>query len=123
MAHEKSTWPVIKTGKTTNLEDSGVICELFNTGQLASLIKTRFLKVRYHNPENLIPQHMAVKENVYNETKNKCECVNRFRNDDITQHLTSVDIVEVVRTDRDFKEFYKGLSVIILILVRLKNVF
>ena len=34
--------------------------------------------------------------------------INRFRNGDITQHLTSVDIEEVVRVDGVIKEFYEG---------------
>ena len=108
MAHEKSTWPAIETAKAINPEDSEVYCKLFNTGEWASLNKTGFFKVKYHNPENLILQHMAVKEDVYNETKNKSENVNRFRNGDITQHLTSVDIEEVVRIGGIIKEFYEG---------------
>ena len=71
-------------------------------------VKTRFFKVKYHNPENLFLQHMAVKEDVYKETKNKSENVNRFRNGDITQHLTSVDIEEVVRVGGVIKEFNDG---------------
>ena len=51
---------------------------------------------------------MALKEDVYNETKHKCECVNRFRNGDITQHLTSVNIEEVVRTGGFIKEIFEG---------------
>ena len=51
---------------------------------------------------------MAVKEDVDNETKKKHESVNRFRNGDITQHLTSVDIDEVARTGAVIKEFYAG---------------
>ena len=108
MAHEKSTWPAIETAKAINPEDSAVYCELFNSGEWASLNKTGFFKVKYHNPENLILQHMAVKEDVYDETKNKSENVNRFRNGDITQHLTSVDIEEVVRVGGVIKEFYEG---------------
>ena len=108
MAHEKSTWPAIETAKAINPEDSEVYCKLFNTAEWASLNKTGFFKVRYHNPENLILQHMAVKEDVYNDTKNKSENVNRFRNGDITQHLTSVDIAEVVRVGGVVKEFYEG---------------
>ena len=108
MAHISSMWPAIETAKPINPEDSEVYCKLFNTGEWASLNKTGFFKVKYHNPENLILQHMAVKEDVYNDTKNKYENVNRFRNGDITQHLTSVDIEEVVRVGGVIKEFYEG---------------
>ena len=92
MAHEKPTWPAIETSRAINTEESDVYCEFFNTGDWKTLNKTGFFKVKYQNPENLILQHMVVKEAVYNETKHKCECVNRFRNGDITQHLTSVHI-------------------------------
>ena len=108
MAHEKSTWPAIETAKAINPEDSEVYCKLFNTGEWASLNKTGFFKVKYYNPENLILQHMAVKGDVYNETENKSENVNRFRNGEITQHLTSVDFEEVVRVGGIIKEFYEG---------------
>ena len=108
MAHEKSTWPSIETAEAINPEDSEVYCKLFNSVECASLNKTGFFEVKYHNPENLILQHMAVKEDVYNETKNKSENVNRLRNGDNTQHLTSVDIEEVVRVGGVLKELYEG---------------
>ena len=41
---------------------------------------------------------MSFKENVFNDRKNRYEEINRFRNGDITQHLTSVDIEEAVRS-------------------------
>ena len=107
MAHEKPTWPAIETARAINTEDSDVYCELFNTGEWKTLNKTRFFKFKYQNPENLILQQMVVKEDVYIETSQKCECVNRFRNGDITQHLTSVDIEEIVRTGAVIKEIFK----------------
>ena len=76
MAHIKSTWPAKETAKAINPENSEVYCKLFINGEWASLNKTGFCKVKYHNPENLILQHMAVKEDVYNETNNNCECIN-----------------------------------------------
>ena len=50
---------------------------------------------------------MAVKGDVYNKTKNKSENVNRFRNGDITPHLISVDIEEVVKVGGVIEEFYE----------------
>ena len=97
MAHLDSNWPAIETAKAINPEDSQVYCKMFNTGQWASLKKTGLFRVKYYNPENLVLQHMAVKQHVYKETKNKCECKNRFSIEDITQHLTSVDFEQVVR--------------------------
>ena len=108
MAHENSKRPAIETAKAITPEDSNLLCELFNNNKWKSLNKTGFFKIKYYNPENLVPQHMAVKEDAFNETKNNCECVNRFRNGDITQHLTSVDIEEVVRIGGVIKEFYEG---------------
>ena len=108
MAHEKSTWPKIETAKAIRPEDSKHLCELFNNKEWKNLNKTRFFKVKYYNPNHLVLQHMAIKEDVFNETKNKYECVNRFRNGDITQHLTSVDIEEVVRVGGFIIEFYEG---------------
>ena len=70
--------------------------------------KTGFFKAKYHNPENLILQHMGVKEEVFDETKNKHEPVNRFRNGDITQHLTSIDVEEIVRIGGIIKNIYEG---------------
>ena len=45
----------------------------------------------------MVFQHMSVKEKVFNDRKNRYKEINRFRNGDITQHMTSVDIEEVVR--------------------------
>ena len=108
MAHLDSKWPKIETAKAITPEDSNYLCELFNNGEWKILNKTGFFKVKYRNPEHLVLQHMAVKEDVFDETKNKCECVNRFRNGNFTQHLTSVDIEEVVRTGGVIKEIYEG---------------
>ena len=52
--------------------------------------------MRYYNPKKIIFQHLSVKEKILNDRK-KNEEINRFRNGDIVQHLTSVDIQEVVR--------------------------
>ena len=73
MAHENSKWPAIETAKAITPEDSNLLCELLNNNEWKSLNKTGFFKVKYYHPENLVLQHMAVKEDVFNETKNKCE--------------------------------------------------
>ena len=41
---------------------------------------------------------MSVKQNVFNNRENNIEKINRFRNGDKTQHLTSVDIEEIVKS-------------------------
>ena len=108
MAQLLSTWPAIENAKTITPEDSEFLCELFNNGEWKSLNKTRFFKVKFYNPENLALQHMAVNEEVFNETKNKFERVDRFRNGNITQHLTSIDTEKIVRISGFIKEFYEG---------------
>ena len=51
---------------------------------------------------------MVVKEKVFNYRKKRYEEVNRFRNGDITKHLTSVDIEEIVRVSAVVIEFFQG---------------
>ena len=98
MAHPDSKWPKIETAKAIRLEDSDYLCELFNNREWKNFNKTGFFKIKYDNSENIVFQHMNVKEKVFNDRRNRYEEINRFRNGDITQHLTSVDIEEVVRS-------------------------
>ena len=65
---------------------------------MGKLKQERFFEVSYYNSKEIVFQHMTVKENAFNVRKNRCEEINRFRNGDITQHLTCVDIEEVVRS-------------------------
>ena len=51
---------------------------------------------------------MPVKEKVFNDRKNRYEEINRFRNGDITQHLTSVDTEGEVRTGEYIVEILEG---------------
>ena len=71
--------------------------------------KSGFFDVKYYNPENIIFQHLSVKEQVFNPIKNRSEEVSRFRNGYIKQHLTSIDIEEIVRVGGDIIEFFEGL--------------
>ena len=68
MAHLNSKWPEKETAKAIKPEHSNRLCELFNNKEWSSLNKTGFLKVKCYNHENLILQHMAVKEDVFNES-------------------------------------------------------
>ena len=65
---------------------------------MEKLNKTGFFKVSYYNPKGIVFQHMSVKETVFNNRKNRHEEINRFRNGDRTQHLTSVNIEVIVRS-------------------------
>ena len=104
MAHPDSKWPKIETTKAIDIKASTRLCELFNSEDWKRLKKSRFFKVKYYNPKQIIFQRMSFKENVYNHRKNKYEEINRFRNGDITQYLTSVNIEEVVITSWCFVE-------------------
>ena len=52
---------------------------------------------------------MSFKKPVFNAIKNRWQEVNRFRNGYIRQHLTSVDIKEIVRLGDVITEFFEGL--------------
>ena len=52
--------------------------------------------MKYRNPQNLIFQHLALKEEITNSYKsNRLEDINRKRNDIIIATLTSFDFVEI----------------------------
>ena len=97
MAHEYSIWPIIETAKVIVPKDSDLYVNFLTTRNGKTRTKQDFFKVKYQNPKNLVLQQMAVNEYVFNETKNKYERVNRFRNGDKAQHLTSIDIEEIVK--------------------------
>ena len=104
-----STWPKKETSIAINpIQDSNYLCDLFNKKEWKKLNKSGFFNVKYYNPEYLILQHLPVNEEVFNESKNKFEHVNRFRNGHITQHLTSVDIEQIVRIGGIVLEFIEG---------------
>ena len=85
------------------------ICCLFNSGRWNELNRSAFLTVKYHNPENLIFQHIPVKEKVKNPYKNKrLEEINRMRNGIIIDTLMSVDIVEIVKCGGVILEVFEG---------------
>ena len=98
MAHLDSKEPKIESAEAIRPGDSDYLCELPNNGEWNNLNKTGFFKISHYNPKEIVFQHMSVRENAFNDRKNRCEEINRFRIKDITQHLTSVDIEEIVRS-------------------------
>ena len=96
-SHPDSKWRKIESSESTAKEDSEKLCCLFNTGNWKNLNESGFFKVKQYNPKEVIFQHMSVRENVFNDRKNRYEEIDRFKNGDITQHLISVDIEEIVR--------------------------
>ena len=75
-----------------------MICSLFNSGTWEELKRSAFLNVKYHNPENLLFQHIPVKEkNKYPYKNNRLEENIRRRNGITMNTLTSVHFVEIVK--------------------------
>ena len=88
---------------------SNAVCSLFNSGKWNVMNRSSFLTVEYHNPENLIFQHLRVKDKIGNPYKNtRSEQVIRMRNGVIIDTLTSVDIVEIVKFGGIILEVYEG---------------
>ena len=76
MAHKDSKWPKIETVLAIKKEDSARLCEVFKTSEWKN--KSGFFNVKYYNTENIVLQHMSVKEQVFNAIKYRWEEVNRF---------------------------------------------
>ena len=49
---------------------SDAICSFFNSGRWNELKRSAFLTVIYHNPQNLIFEHVSVREKIKNVYKN-----------------------------------------------------
>ena len=87
------------------------VCSLFNGGIWNELNRYSFLTVKYHNPENLVFQHLSVKEKNENPYKNnRLEEINRMRNEVVIDILTSVDTVELVKYGGITLEVFEGFS-------------
>ena len=98
---ENSIYPRIETGYayTRNMNDE--LVEMFYTGNFNQ--GSAILKIKCYNPRDLIVQHLPVRER-----EKKIE-VNRMRNGYIIDHLTSVDIQEIVKIGEKVIEIYEGV--------------
>ena len=104
-----STWPKIETAYPFKTYMSDAVCSLFNSGKRNELNRSAFLTVKYHNPENLVFQHLPVKEKIENSYKNnRLEEISRMRNGIILDTLTSIDVVEIIRCGGVILEVYEG---------------
>ena len=97
MARKDSKRLKIETALARKQEDSSRFCELSTTVDRRKLSKSGFLKLKYYNTKDIFFQHMAVKEKNFDDRTNGYEETNRFTNGYMTQHLTSVDIEEILR--------------------------
>ena len=73
-----------------------------NTKDLAS--NSGILKIKYVNPENIIVQHVPVKEKVEKQK------VNSSRSGFLTNTSTSVDVLEIVRIGNTVIEIFGEVS-------------
>ena len=106
---KNSTWPKIETAYPFRKYMSDAVCTLFNSGRWNELNRSAFLTIKYHNPANLVFQHLPIKEKIENPYKNnRLEEINRMRNGIIIDTLTSVDIVEIVKCRCVILEVYEG---------------
>ena len=106
---KNSTSPKIETAYPFKKFMNESICTLFNSGRWNELNRSAFLTVKCHNPENLIFQHLPVKEKIENPYKNnRLEEINRMRKGIIIDSLTIVDIVEIIKCGGIILEVYEG---------------
>ena len=92
-----SIWPKTETAYLSKKDRNESICSLFNSGRWNELNTSTFLTVKYHNPANLVFEHLPVKKKFKNPYKNnRLEVINRMRKGIKIDNLTSVDNVEVV---------------------------
>ena len=104
-----STWPKIETAYLFKKYMIDAVCYLFNSGKWNQINRSAFLTVNYHKPENLIFQHLPMKEKIKNPYKNnRFEEINRMRNGIIIDTLTSVDIVEIAKCGGVISEVFEG---------------
>ena len=104
MWDEKSVYPKIETGFAFKPHMNDVYVEAFNNQSFnEDGDESAILTIKYHNPQDLIFQHLPVKEKV-----KKIE-VNRMRKGYIVDTLTSVDVQEIVKIGGKVIEIYQGV--------------
>ena len=102
-------WPKVETACPFKKHMNESICSWSKNGSWNELKRSAFRTVKYHNPENLVFQHLPVKNKIKNPYKdNRLEKINRMRNGIIIHTLTSVDIVEIVKCGGVVLEVFEG---------------
>ena len=88
---------------------NNAVCELFISGKWHELNRSAFLTVKYHNPENLIFQHIPTREKISSTYENNgLQNTKRSRNGVIIGTLNFADIVETVKGGGFMLEVYEG---------------
>ena len=101
MWDENSIYPRTETVYAFTNEMNDELVEKFNTGNFTQ--GSAVLRIKYYNPKNLFVQHLPVKE------KEKKIEINRMRNIYIIDHLTSVDIQEIVEIGSKVIKIHDGV--------------
>ena len=101
MWYEKSIYPRIEIGYPYTRDMNDELVEKFNTGIFTK--GSAILKIKYYIPKYRIVQHLPTKE------KEKKIENNRMKNGYIIDHLTSVDIQEIVKIGGKVIEIYEGV--------------
>ena len=102
MWDENSVFPKIETGFACKPDMNDVYVEAFNNQTFKEDgDESAILTIKNYNPPDLIFQHLPVEEKI-----EKVE-VNRMRNGDIIDTLTSLDIQEVVKIGGKVIEIYE----------------
>ena len=101
---QNSVYPKIETGCAFKPHMNKTYVEAFSNQSFnEDGDESAILTIKYHNPPNLIYQHLHVKEKI-----KKIE-VNRMRTGYIIDTLTSVDICEIVKIGGKVIEIYEGV--------------
>ena len=104
MWDKNSVYPEIETGFAFKPHMNKTFVEAFNNKTFnEDDDESAILTIKYHNPPNLIFQHLPVKEKV-----KKIE-VNRIRNGYIIDTLTSVDFQEIIKIGGKVVGIYEGV--------------
>ena len=102
-------WHKIETAYLLEKYMSDAVCSLFDSARWNELNRSAFLTVKYHNPENLVFQHLPIKGKIENPYKNnRLEEINRMKNGITIDTLTSVDVVEIVKYGGLILEVFEG---------------
>ena len=101
MWDKKSFYPRIETGYAFTRDMNDELVEKFNIQTFTQ--GSAVLGIKYYNTKNLIVQHLPTKKN---EKKTQ---INRLRNGYLIDHLTSVDIQEIVKIGGKVIEIYEGV--------------